>query len=119
MELQPLLYLGPSQSWSETNVAFMQQTINLNVQQAQEKISLSKRIQRVKNSIKSFLDAKSTTFSKLAEFDVSRRQVLRLHIATIAVIICAAAIAQYPILAIAAAICAACIVYHINKEGKA
>ena len=97
----------------------MQQTINLNVQQAQEKISLSKRIRRVKNSIKNYLDAKSTTFSKLAEFDVSRRQVLRLHFATIAVIICAAAIAQYPILAIAAAICAACIVYHINKEGKA
>ena len=97
----------------------MQQTINLLVQQAQEKISLSKRIQRVKNSIKSYFDAKSTTFSKLAEFDVSRRQVLRLHFATIAVIICSAAIAQYPILAIAAAICAACIVYHINKEGKA
>ena len=94
------------------------QTINLNVQQAQKKISLSKRIQRVKNSIKSYFDAKSTTFSKLAEFDVSRRQVLRLHFATIAVIICSAAIAQYPILAIAAAICAACIVYHINKEGK-
>ena len=96
----------------------MQQTINLNVQQAQEKISLSKRIRRVKNSIKSYLDAKSITFSKLAEFDVSRRQVLRLHIATIAVLICAAAVAQYPILAIAAAISAACIVYHINKEGK-
>lgn len=97
----------------------MQQTINLLVQQAQEKISLSKRIRRVKNRINSYLDAKSITFSKLAEFDVSRRQVLRLHFATIAVIICAAAIAQYPILAIAAAICAACIVYHINKEGKA
>ena len=97
----------------------MQQTINLLVQQAQEKISLSKRIRRVKNRIKSYFDAKSTTFSKLAEFDVSRRQVLRLHFATIAVIFCAAAIAQYPILAIAAAICAACIVYHINKEGKA
>ena len=95
------------------------QTINLNVQQAQKKISLRKRIQRVKNSIKNYLDAKSTTFSKLAEFDVSRRQVLRLHIATIAVLICAAAVAQYPILAIAAAISAACIVYHINKEGKA
>jgi len=94
-------------------------SINLNVLQVQESASLSEKIQRVKNSIKSFLDAKSTTFSKLAEFDVSRRQVLRLHIATIAVIICAAAIAQYPILAIAAAICAACIVYHINKEGKA
>ena len=97
----------------------MQQTINLNVQQAQEKISLSKRIQRVKNSVKSYLDAKSTTFSKLAEFDVSRRQVLRLHIATIAVIICAAAIAQYPLLAIGLAIIAARVVYHINKEGKA
>lgn len=97
----------------------MQQTINLNVQQAQEKISLRKRIQRVNNSINSYLAAKSITFSKLAEFDVSRRQVLRLHFATIAVIICAAAIAQYPILAIAAAISAACIVYHINKEGKA
>ena len=94
-------------------------SINLNVLQVQESTSLSERIQRVKNSIKSYLDAKSTTFSKLAEFDVSRRQVLRLHIATIAVIICAAAIAQYPIFAIAAAICAACIVYHINKEGKA
>ena len=94
-------------------------SINLNVLQVQESASLSEKIQRVKNSIKSFLDAKSTTFSKLAEFDVSRRQVLRLHIATIAVIICAAAIAQYLILAIAAAICAACIVYHINKEGKA
>ena len=94
-------------------------SINLNVLQVQESASLTEKIQRVKNSIKSFLDAKSTTFSKLAEFDVSRRQVLRLHIATIAVIICAAAIAQYPILAIAAAICAACIVYHINKEGKA
>lgn len=96
----------------------MQQTINLLVQQAQEKISLSKRIRRVKNRMKSYLDAKSTTFSKLAEFDVSRRQVLRLHIATIAVLICAAAVAQYPILAIAAAISAAYIVYHINKEGK-
>lgn len=94
-------------------------SINLNVLQVQESASLSEKIQRVKNSIKSFLDAKSITFSKLAEFDVSRRQVLRLHIATIAVIICAAAIAQYPILAIAAAICAACVVYHINKEGKA
>ena len=96
----------------------MQQTINLNVQQAQERITLSKRIQRVKNSIKSYLDAKSTTFSKLAEFDVSRRQVLRLHIATIAVLICAAAVGQNPILAIAGATNAAWIVYHINKEGK-
>lgn len=93
-------------------------SINLNVLQVQESASLSEKIQRVKNSIKSYLDAKSITFSKLAEFDVSRRQVLRLHFATIAVIICAAAVAQYPILAIAAAISAACIVYHINKEGK-
>jgi hypothetical protein len=110
----------PQQFWGcLKNNAFMQQTINLNVQQAQERISLSERIQRVKNSVKIYLDTKSTTFSKLAEFDVSRRQVLRLHIATIAVIICAAAIAQYPLLAIAAAICAARVVYHINKEGKA
>ena len=94
-------------------------SINLNVLQVQESAYLSEKIQRVKNSIKSYLDAKSTTFSKLAEFDVSRRQVLRLHFATIAVLICAAAVAQYPILAIAAAISAACIVYHINKEGKA
>ena len=93
-------------------------SINLNVLQVQESAYLSEKIQRVKNRIKSYLDAKSTTFSKLAEFDVSRRQVLRLHIATIAVLICAAAVAQYPILAIAAAISAACIVYHINKEGK-
>ena len=35
------------------------------------------------------------------------------------VIICAAAIAQYPLLAIGLAIIAARVVYHINKEGKA
>lgn len=98
----------------------MQQTINFGVE-AQERKQLDVRatIQRKINSINLWLDTKSELYSRIAEFSVTRRLVIRVNLITLCVIITAMAVAQQPLVALVSTLSAGYLVYRLNKKGGA
>lgn len=71
-----------------------------------------------RKSVNVWLNAKSSFYSRVCEFAVSRRTVLRVNMVTACVILGAFAIEQQPVMAITAATCAAWLVYRLNKDEK-
>ena len=65
-----------------------------------------------------WLDKKSIFYSRIAEFSVTRRMVLRVNAVTLCLLLGAFSIEQYPILSTLAAICAGCLVHKFNKTKK-
>ncbi|WP_311589139.1 Tat pathway signal protein [Prevotella disiens] len=98
----------------------MQQTINFGVE-AQERKQLDVRatIQRKIKSINLWLDTKSELYSRIAEFAVTRRLVIRVNLITLCVIITAMAVAQQPLVALVSTLSAGYLVYRLNKKGGA
>ncbi|EFL46918.1 hypothetical protein HMPREF9296_2506 [Prevotella disiens FB035-09AN] len=98
----------------------MQQTINFGVE-AQERKQLDVRatIQRKIKSINLWLDTKSELYSRIAEFSVTRRLVIRVNLITLCVIITAMAVAQQPLVALVSTLSAGYLVYRLNKKGGA
>ena len=98
----------------------MQQTINFGVE-AQERKQLDVRatIQRKIKSINLWLDTKSELYSRIAEFAVTRRLVIRVNLITLCVIITAMAVAQQPLVALFSTLSAGYLVYRLNKKGGA
>lgn len=96
----------------------MQQTINFGVE-AQERKQLDVRatIQRKIKSINLWLDTKSELYSRIAEFAVTRRLVIRVNLITLCVIITAMAVAQQPLVALVSTLSAGYLVYRLNKKG--
>ena len=96
----------------------MQQTINFGVE-AQERKQLDVRatIQRKINSINLWLDTKSELYSRIAEFSVTRRLVIRVNLITLCVIITAMAVAQQPLVALVSTLSEGYLVYRLNKKG--
>lgn len=96
----------------------MQQTINFGVE-AQERKQLDVRatIQRKIKSINLWLDTKSELYSRIAEFSVTRRLVIRVNLITLCVIITAMAVAQQPLVALVSTLSAGYLVYRLNKKG--
>lgn len=97
----------------------MQQTINFGVE-AQERKQLDVRatIQRKIKSINLWLDTKSELYSRIAEFSVTRRLVIRVNLITLCLCITAVCVEQQPVTAIISALCAAYVVYRVNKADK-
>lgn len=69
-------------------------------------------------SVNQWLDQKSEFYSRIAEFPVTRRLVLRVNAVTLCLLLIAVAIEQRPLVAITSTLCAGWLVYRINKEDK-
>ena len=97
----------------------MQQTIEFRAE-AQERKQLDVRatIQRKIQSINLWLDTKSEFYSRICEFTVTRRLVLRINVVTLCLYITAACVEQQPVASLVSALCAAYLVYRVNKTDK-
>lgn len=98
----------------------MQQTINFEAQAQTTRPAINVRatIQRKTKSINLWLDQKSEFYSRIAEFPVTRRLVLRVNAVSLCLILAAIAVEQQPLTAITSALCAGWLVYRINKTDK-
>lgn len=97
----------------------MQQTINFEAQaQARPAINVRATVQRKIKSLNRWLDQKSEFYSRIAEFPVTRRLVLRVNAVTLCLMLAAIAVEQRPLVAITSALCAGWMVYRINKTDK-
>lgn len=97
----------------------MQQTINFEAQaQARPAINVRATVQRKIKSLNRWLDQKSEFYSRIAEFPVTRRLVLRVNAVTLCLILAAIAVEQQPLVAITSTLCAGWMVYRINKTDK-
>ncbi len=97
----------------------MQQTINFEAQaQTRPAINVRATIQRKIKSINLWLDQKSEFYSRIAEFPVTRRLVLRVNAVSLCLMLSAIAVEQRPLVAITSALCAGWLVYRINKTDK-
>ena len=96
-----------------------QQTIHFdNSAEVQQPIDVRATIQRKIKSINLWLDAKSEFYSRICEFSVTRRLVIRVNLVTLCVGLAAIAIEQQPITSVIATLCAGYLVYRINKSEK-
>lgn len=97
----------------------MQQTVFIGTQ-AQERRSLNvgATIRRSVNAINGWLDAKSAVYSRICEFSVTRRMVIRVNLITLCVIVGASAVESSPLAALTAMACGGYLVYRLNKEEK-
>lgn len=97
----------------------MQQTINFDAQvQNHPAINVRATIQRKIKSLNHWLDQRSEFYSRIAEFPVTRRLVLRVNAVSLCLILAAIAVEQRPLVAITSALCAGWMVYRINKTDK-
>ena len=96
-----------------------QQTIHFdNSAEVQQPIDVRATIQRKIKSINRWLDTKSEFYSSICEFTVTRRLVLRINVVTLCLCVTAVCVEQQPVIAIISALCAAYLVYRVNKSDK-
>ena len=96
----------------------MQQVIEFESSAKQQPIDVRATIQRKIKSINLWLDAKSEFYSRICEFSVTRRLVIRVNLVSLCVGLAAVAIEQQPITSVVSTLCAGWIVYRINKTNK-
>ena len=84
----------------------------------QQPIDVRATIQRIIKSLNLWLDAKSEFYSRICEYSVTRRLVIRVNLVTLCVGLAAIAIEQQPITSVVSTICAGYLVYRINKSEK-
>ena len=97
----------------------MQQTIEFRAEtQERKQLDVRATIQRKIKSINLWLDTKSEFYSRICEFTVTRRLVLRINVVTLCLCITAACVEQQPVASLVSALCAAYVVYRLNKSDK-
>jgi hypothetical protein len=91
----------------------------LNPSASSEKITLKERIQSAKSSVNNWLDTKSVFYSRIAEFEVTRRAAIRIGIVLpLAMGMTVACVEQAPLVSIAAMCVSGWIVYRMNQGEK-
>lgn len=96
----------------------MQQTINFEAQaQTRPAINVRATIQRKIKSINLWLDQKSEFYSRIAEFPVTRRLVLRVNAVSLCLMLSAIAAEQSPVVALCSTLSAGYLVYRFQKKG--
>lgn len=69
-------------------------------------------------AINEWLDTRSAFYSRIAEFEVTRRVAIRVNLVTVAMIVVVMAIETAPVAALAAALSAAWLMYRaLEKKG--
>ena len=96
----------------------MQQVIEFESSAKQQPIDVRATIQRKIKSLNLWLDAKSEFYSRICEFSVTRRLVIRVNLVSLCVGLAAVAIELQPIISVVSTLCAGWIVYRINKTDK-
>jgi len=88
---------------------------------ASSRKTLKERIQSAKSSVNKWLDTKSEFYSRIAEFEVTRRVAIRVNMVTLAMIVVVIAVETAPVAALAAALSAAWLMYRsfVKKGGEA
>ena len=85
----------------------MQQVIEFESSAKQQQpIDVRATIQRKIKSLNLWLDAKSEFYSRICEFSVTRRLVIRVNLVSLCVIVAAVAIEQQPITSVVSTLCA-------------
>lgn len=84
----------------------------------QQPIDVRATIQQNIKSINLWLDSKSEFYSRICEFSVTRRLVIRVNLVTLCVGLAAIAIEQQPVTSVIATICAGYLVFLMNKSEK-
>lgn len=91
----------------------------LNPSASSQKITLKERIQSAKSSINNWLDTKSEFYSRISEFEVTRRVAIRVGIVLpLAMTVGVLCVEQAPLVAIAAMGASGWIVYRLNQGEK-
>lgn len=86
---------------------------------ASSRKTLKERIQSAKSSVNKWLDTKSEFYSRIAEFEVTRRVAFRIGIVLpIAMVVGAVCVEQAPLVSLAAMGVSGWIVYRLNKGEK-
>ena len=97
----------------------MQQVIEFESSAKQQQpINVRATIQRKIKSLNLWLDSKSEFYSRICEFSVTRRLVIRVNLVSLCVIVAAVAIEQQPITSVISTLCAGYLVYRMNKSEK-
>lgn len=97
----------------------MQQVINFEPSaQVQQPIDVRATIQRKIKSLNLWLDTKSELYSRIAEFSVTRRLIIRINLVSLCLIVAAVAVEQQPLFSTIAIACAGWLVYRLNKSEK-
>ena len=65
-----------------------------------------------------WLNSKSQFYSQICEFPVTRLLAIRINLVALCLIVAAVAIEQQPVAAVVSALCAAWLVYRVNKTDK-
>ena len=84
-------------------------------------MSLADKVRGMYRSVNLWLDAKSAFYSRIAEFEVTRRVAIRVNLVTVAMIVAAVAIETAPVAALATALSTAWVMYRamMKKGGEA
>lgn len=119
-EEHPLfLYPYPAVLGNVKTSSIMQQVIEFESSAKQQQpIDVRATIQRKIKSLNIWLDAKSEFYSRICEFSVTRRLVIRVNLVSLCVIVAAVAIEQQPITSVVSTLCAGYLVYRMNKSEK-
>ena len=96
----------------------MQQVIEFESSAKQQPIDVRATIQRKIKSLNLWLDSKSEFYSRICEFSVTRRLVIRVNLVSLCLIVAAVAIEQQPITSVVSTLCAGYLVYRMNKSEK-
>ncbi len=96
-----------------------QATINFTAQQVRARVSLADKVRGLYRSVNRWLDARSAFYSRIAEFDVTRRVAIRIGIVLpIAMCVAAACVEQAPLVTVAAMAVSGWLVYRLNQDEK-
>ena len=113
------LYLCPGSSGYGYKSCNMQQTSLFEAQaQARPAIDVRATIQRKIKSLNLWLDTKSELYSRIAEFSVTRRLVIRINLVSLCLTGATVAVEQQPLFSTIAIACAGWLVYRLNKSEK-
>ena len=86
---------------------------------ASSRKTLKERIQSAKSSVNKWLDTKSEFYSRIAEFEVTRRVAIRIGVVfPLAMVVGAVCVEQAPLVSLAAMGVSGWIVYRLNKGEK-
>lgn len=96
----------------------MQQVIEFESSAKQQPIDVRATIQRKIKFLNHLLDAKSEFYSRICDFAVTRRLVIRINLVSLCLIVAAVAVEQQPLFSTIAIACAAWLVYRLNKSEK-
>ena len=95
----------------------MQQVIEFESSAKQQPIDVRATIQRKIKSLNLWLDSKSEFYSRICEFSVTRRLVLRVNAVSLCLILSAIAAEQSPVVALCSTLSAGYLVYRFEKKG--